>query len=36
LGGHDLEPPQNAKLLGKHSFDTARGSSFKGAVRNPG
>jgi hypothetical protein len=33
---HDLEPPQNPKLLGKHSLVTARGSDRQPTVRNPG
>jgi hypothetical protein len=33
---HDREPPQDAKLLGKHSLARARGSPFNNSVRDPG
>jgi hypothetical protein len=36
LADHDLEPPHDAKLLVTHSLDSARGSSFKDQVRDPG
>jgi hypothetical protein len=36
FGGHECEPPHWSKLLVKHSLDSARGSPFNDAVRNPG
>jgi len=33
---HEREPPHESKLFVTHSLDSARGSPFKGSVRNPG